>query len=87
MGDFNVVRILRDTRFLKVRKPSVERKIIKVLNQGKVNFFEGKSGKIKIYNIAGRNMSGLCDLNDDFLNIKRKVVEKSMAVCGGWFSS
>ena len=35
------------------------------------------------YNITGRNLSGLCDLNDDFLHMKGKFVE-NVSVVNGW---
>ena len=59
MGVVFVLRILTVVEFLKVRKSSAERKIVKVLIQGKLK-----------YNITGRNLSGLCDFNDDFLYIE-----------------
>ena len=39
-------------------------------------------GKFK-YNITGRNLSGLCDLNDDFLHMEGKFVE-NVSVVNGW---
>ena len=48
MGVVFALRILRVTDFTKVRKSSAERKIMKVLSQGKFK-----------YNITGRNLSGL----------------------------
>ena len=39
---------------------------MKVLSQG--------LGEIEIYYITGRNLSGLCDFNDDFLYIGGKFV-------------
>ena len=49
---------LRVTEFSKVRKSSAQRKIAKVLSQWKLK-----------YNITGRNLSDLCDFNDEFLYI------------------
>ena len=45
---------------------------MKVLNQGKLK-----------YNITGRNISGLCDFDNDFLSIEGKLVEK-VSVLNGW---
>ena len=75
-----VLRILRVTEFSKVRKLSAERKIMKILSQGKFK-----------YNIT--NLSGLYDFNDDFLYIEGEFDEnvsvvnawKVMAVCEGCF--
>ena len=72
MGVVFVLRILRVTEFLKVRKSSAQRKIMKVLSQGKLK-----------YNITGRNLSDLCDFNDDFLYIEGKFVE-NVSVVNGW---
>ena len=35
------------------------------------------------YNITGRNLSGLCDFNDDFLHMEGKFVE-NVSVVNGW---
>ena len=48
VGVVFVLRILRVTEFSKVRKSSAQRKIMKVLSQGKLR-----------YNITGRNLSDL----------------------------
>ena len=39
-------------------------------------------GKVK-YNITLRNLSGLCDFNDDFLNMESEFVE-NVSVVNGW---
>ena len=72
MGVVFVLRILTVVEFLKVRKSSAERKIVKVLIQGKLK-----------YNITGRNLSGLCDFNDDFPYMEGKFVE-NVPVVNGW---
>ena len=38
--------------------------------------------KVLKYNITGRNLSGLCDLNDDFLHMEGKFVENISVVNG-----
>ena len=35
------------------------------------------------YNITGRNLSGLCDFNDDFLHMEGKFVE-NVSFVNGW---
>ena len=72
MGAVFVLRFLRVTEFSKVRKSSAERKIMKVLSQGKL-----KS------NITGRNLSGLCDFNFYFLYIEGTFVE-NVSLVNGW---
>ena len=67
-----VLRILRVKEFSKVMKSLAERKIMKVLSQGKLK-----------YNIIGRNLSGLCDFNDDFLFYKVNAFLK-VSVVNGW---
>ena len=81
MGVVLVLRILRVTEFSKVRKSSAEKKN-----------HEEKSWVRENRNIiTGRNLSGRCDFNDDFLYTEGKLDEKcisrkwaeSVAVCGG----
>ena len=68
MGVVFVLRIFMVTEFSKVRKSSAQ---VMVLSQGKFK-----------YNITGRNLSGLCDFNDDFLCIEGKFVENVSVVNG-----
>ena len=39
-------------------------------------------GKFK-YNVTGRNLSSLCDFNDDFLHMEAEFVENVLVV-NGW---
>ena len=50
---------------------SAESNIMRVLSQGKFK-----------YNITGRNLSGLCDFNYDFLHMEVKFVENVSVVNG-----
>ena len=47
------------TEFSKDRKSSAERKVMKVLSQEKLK-----------YKITGRNLSGLCDFDNDILYVE-----------------
>ena len=70
MGVVFILRILRVTEFSKVRKLSAERKIVKVLRQGKLTSLE-------------ETFLGLCDFNDDFHYVEGKFVE-NVPVINGW---
>ena len=70
VGVVFVLIILRVTEFSKVRKSSAQ--IMMVLSQGKFK-----------YNIIGRNLSSLCDFNDDFLHMEGEFVENVLVV-NGW---
>ena len=74
VGVVFILWISRVTEFSKVGKSSAESKIMRVLSQGKFK-----------YNITGRNLSGVCDFNNDFLHMEGtgKFVQ-NVSVVNGW---